>query len=142
MLNKKVLLDIQMSMVNANDIEDYDMSVIGNYRKKDNNYIVEYLENAMDNTKTVITFGEQVEILRQGCYNSNILMELNKRCQSIYSTPFGEANVSVTASHIDCNLNDFGGDVKLKYAIDIDGQLSSAYSMSIKIKEMSKEGNK
>ncbi|GHU53038.1 hypothetical protein FACS1894132_04140 [Clostridia bacterium] len=132
-MDKNVLIDISTRTTDTDGISEFEMSIVGKYQKKNNDYIIEYIEQGMDSTKTTITFGKGVNILRQGAYFSNIRIERGKRWQSLYHTPYGEATVATTADEIDYKLDDDGGKATLKYALDIDGQLASFYEMDINV---------
>jgi uncharacterized beta-barrel protein YwiB (DUF1934 family) len=136
MNNKKMIMDINTTLVDADDINEFEMSVIGDYKKDKDKYIIEYIESSLENSRTTITFGDTVDILRKGAYVSHFVLELNQRRQNLYQTPFGNAVVAVTAEEIDCNLDDSGGKAQLKYALDIDGRVSSFYELDINIRDI------
>jgi uncharacterized beta-barrel protein YwiB (DUF1934 family) len=82
-----------------------------------------------------ITGNEMVMMNRSGEMLSNLIIERGKKHHCHYGTPFGDFMVGVTADEIRSELDDSGGDLYLKYTIDINSSYMSETEMHINIKE-------
>ena len=65
---------------------------------------------------------------------SNLIIEKGKKHHCHYGTPFGDFMVGITADEIRSELNDDGGNLYLKYTIDINSSFMSKNEMFINIK--------
>ncbi|MGN0597083.1 MAG: DUF1934 domain-containing protein [Ruminiclostridium sp.] len=80
-----------------------------------------------DNMVTMTRFGEKVM--------TNLMIEKGRKHHCHYGTPYGDFIVGITADEIRSELTGKGGDIYLKYTIDINSSFMSENEMSINIKE-------
>lgn len=64
-----------------------------------------------------------VSITRTGTANSNLVIETGKKHHCLYGTPYGDITVGVFTHNIENDLSENGGNLYLKYTIDV----NSAY---------------
>ena len=78
---------------------------------------------------------EVVKMLRNGKAYSNLIIEKGKKHHCHYGTEYGDFMIGISADEIKSDINDNGGDLYLKYTIDINSGLLSENEMFINIKE-------
>jgi uncharacterized beta-barrel protein YwiB (DUF1934 family) len=81
-----------------------------------------------------VTGDNMVVMQRSGTAPSNLIIEKGKKHHCHYGTPFGDFMVGISADDVQCNLNEDGGDLYLKYTIDINSTLMSENEMFIDFK--------
>lgn len=79
-----------------------------------------------DNTVTVIKGGEE---------NHQLFLEKGERHKCEYNTPFGSLTLGVYTEDVDIRLDDNGGELTVRYSIDIESELASLNELTLKIKE-------
>ncbi|MCL2633625.1 MAG: DUF1934 domain-containing protein [Oscillospiraceae bacterium] len=108
------------------------------------NYTLSYIESEAtgfngSEVSLAVTGDDMVVMQRSGVSPTNLIIEKGKKHHCHYGTPFGDFVVGITAGDIKCNINDDGGDLYLKYTIDINSSLMSENEMYIDFKEMNGE---
>ena len=90
-----------------------------------------------DTLHTITITGDNMVVMqRSGDAPSNLVIEKGKKHHCHYGTPYGDFMVGITADDVICNLNDTGGDLYLKYTIDINSTLMSENEMYIDFKDI------
>ena len=79
-----------------------------------------------------------VKMLRNGKAYSSLIIERGKKHHCHYGTEYGEFMIGISGDEIRSDVNDSGGDLYLKYTIDINSGLLSENEMFINIKECEK----
>ncbi len=79
-----------------------------------------------DNIVTVIKGGEE---------NHQLVLEQGERHKCEYNTPFGSLSLGIYTETVDINLGDNGGELRVKYSIDVESELASLNELTLKIKE-------
>ena len=84
-----------------------------------------------------ITVGEadKVIISRKGAFTTELTLETGKRHTCTYATEFGTLEIGVLASEIMQDLADDGGQVTLKYSLDVGGRPLIDNKVAITVKE-------
>ena len=80
-----------------------------------------------------------VTLTRNDKHTSRFALEKGKRRHCQYGTEFGPIMMGVFTEDIRVNLTDAGGNVFVKYSIDINSALVSANEINIKIKKINQE---
>lgn len=76
-----------------------------------------------------------VKLMRSGNAISNLIIEKGKKHHCHYGTPYGDFMIGVSADEIKSTITENGGDLYLKYTIDVNSGLLSENEMYINIKE-------
>lgn len=76
-----------------------------------------------------------VKLMRNGNAVSNLIMEKGKKHHCHYGTPYGDFMIGIRADEIKNTVTENGGDLYLKYTIDVNSGLLSENEMFINIKE-------
>ena len=80
-----------------------------------------------------------VRLTRSGTVLSNLIIEKGKKHHCHYGTPYGDIMVGITTDEIKSDINENGGNLYLKYTIDINSSFMSENEMYINIKECTNE---
>ena len=114
--------------------------------KSNSSYRITYDESettGFAGSKVALDFSDNVvKLTRTGSAASNLIIEKGKRHHCHYGTPFGEFMVGISTEEIENNVNDRGGDLYLKYSVDINSGLISENEMYISIKEITPQEGK
>lgn len=76
-----------------------------------------------------------VTIERSGVMEHKLMIEKNKRHQSVYTTPYGDMTVGIFGEIVDGKLTAKGGRLFMKYSLDINSGLISENELEINVKE-------
>lgn len=137
-----------ISIVGTQEYEDTDDSEIsintyGSYVERNGAKFISYKEYDEENSQksqTAIVKVEEpdcVTMMKAGTSTRLILQE-GKRHSCVYSTPYGPLTMGIYTSSVETNLDESGGEIKVKYTIDINSTMSSKNSISIKIQKAEK----
>ncbi len=77
----------------------------------------------------------KVVISRKGAFTTELTLETGKHHTCAYATEFGVLEIGVLASEIMQDLADDGGQVTLKYSLDVGGRPWSDNNVAITVKE-------
>lgn len=77
----------------------------------------------------------KVIISRKGAFTTELTLETGKHHTCAYATEFGVLEIGVLASEIMQNLAEDGGQVTLKYSLDVGGRPLSDNKVAITVKE-------
>lgn len=78
---------------------------------------------------------DKVIISRKGAFTTELTLETGKHHTCAYATEFGTLEIGVLASEIMQDLADDGGQVTLKYSLNVGGRLLSDNNVAITVKE-------
>lgn len=85
-------------------------------------------------TKVRVT-PEKVEVKHDGLIMSEMLFKVGERARFLYETPYGHTNVGIDTHSLVEDLNEEGGDVMVKYALNFDHSFAmlNRFSMHVEI---------
>jgi len=140
-MKKDVSINIKSVQTAENERDTTELFTCGRLLgKRGGDYTLSYDESEVTGfagSKIVldVTGDNMVVMKRTGEASANLVIEKGKKHHCYYGTPYGDFMVGITADDIKCNLNDDGGDLYLKYTIDINSTLMSENEMYIDFKE-------
>ena len=138
MKNDAIVKFITVQTTDDNESDVLEIDAQGTYEKTENGYIIEYkeIDEEMDGCKTTISLDspERVTITRTGNYNSQFIIEKNKRHSCYYDTPAGSIMMGVFAKSVFNNLGDHGGKIKLRYTIDFNSSMVAENTVTVLVK--------
>jgi len=145
-MKKEVLISIKAVYENEDDRDVIELFTLGQYYKRDGNYCISYEESEAtgfegSRTTLMVEREHRVTMQRKGAANSQLIVERGVRHQCHYDMGFGDMMVGVLGSRIKSSLTDSGGNLEVKYSLDINSQLASENEMYIHIKEQEKGRN-
>lgn len=144
-MKKEVLISIKGVYENEDDRDVIELFTLGQYYKRDGNYCISYEETEAtgfegSRTTLVVEQESKVTMRRSGAANSQLIVEKGVRHQCHYDMGFGDMMVGVLGSRIKSSLDETGGNLEVRYSLDINSQLATENEMYIHIKEQPRKG--
>lgn len=84
-------------------------------------------------TTLTVEGGKKVAMLRSGKYNTEMIIELDRRHSCYYSTPYGEMLMGIYCNFIDNNISESGGTLRFAYNIDFNNVPASENELCISV---------
>lgn len=143
-MKKDVIISVRGLQQNENEVSDpITLITPGRYYKRNGHYYISYEESeltGMAGTRTTLKIeNDTVRVIRTGLYPSELLFEQGKRHLSLYHTDYGDLSVVVSTQNIKNTLTDDGGDLDVKYAIEIAGSAMGVNHLCLNIKNADKK---
>ena len=101
-----------------------------------NGYTVTYFETdeELKGSKTVLKVsGNTIVMTRSGKYNTELIIEKEKRRSCFYETPYGELMMGVYTKNISSKMNENGGKLCFSYTIDFNNDLASENDLTVEV---------
>ena len=123
-MKKDVIISIRGLQESQGESEDpITLVTAGRFYRKNGLYYISYDETeltGLEGTRTTVKVGpDTVKVIRTGLYPSELQFELGKRHMSLYHTEFGDLSIVVSTNHIRNTLTDDGGDLDVKYTVEV-----------------------
>lgn len=140
-MKKDVLISIKGVYTNEDDRDVVELFTTGEYYKKNGCYYISYQESeatGFEGSRTTLKVdgkNDTVTLERTGAANSQLIVQRGVRHQCYYDMGYGDLMVGVHGNRIKSSLTDAGGNLELKYSLDINSMYSSENEMYIHIKE-------
>ncbi|MDF2505254.1 MULTISPECIES: DUF1934 domain-containing protein [Clostridium] len=135
-MKKKAIITI--SSIQGEKEDAVEVVTPGSFYEEDNSYYAVYEEteiSGMKGTTTTLKINPQeLILLREGTTNANMHFAHDSNNLSMYDTPYGTLRMEVITKEIDIAVNDEGGDIAVKYDMNISGQKVPGTSLDINIK--------
>jgi len=140
-MSKRFLITIDGVQSYDGEEDSVSLSTFGEFRREDDCFFISYVESAAtgyegDVTSLEIESDKRVTLHRRGISNTQLIIERDKRHLSHYLTGYGGAMVGINAETIENRLHDSGGELKLRYSLDINASLLSENKLNITVKEI------
>lgn len=136
---KNVIIEIKDSHDTDGEVIDMNMSTTGTIEGFGDEYSLTYTEHGSElegSITNVDVKGKCVTMTRGGNYNSELVIEQDKRHNCFYSTPFGDFMMGIYAKRVDSKMNENGGTLNLEYTLDFNSDLASKNKLNITVKEI------
>lgn len=135
-MEKKALVKV---ISNAN-IQDEDLIEVispGIFTDIDDGYKVEYEETEISGMEGTITtiylYGKKIILEREGSTSTKMVFAQNEPSVSLYNTPYGMLEITISTSKIDVNMSDNGGSVYIEYEMAVAGQEPASTKLNLTI---------
>ena len=116
-MKKDVIISIRGLQESQGESEDpITLVTAGRFYRKNGLYYISYDETELTGLAGTHT---TVKVIRTGLYPSELQFELGKRHMSLYHTEFGDLSIVVSTNHIRNTLTDDGGDLDVKYTVEV-----------------------
>ena len=97
-------------------------------------------EELLDCCTTLTVNGEsQISMVRSGKYNTEMIMERDRRHSCYYSTPYGEMLMGIYCKSIQNRITENGGTLSFSYTIDFNNVPASENELLITVAEKIQE---
>jgi uncharacterized beta-barrel protein YwiB (DUF1934 family) len=140
-MDKKAVISIT-SNSNLEEMDKIEVVSPGKYIKIDNGYKAIYEEtelSGMEGTTTIVTIKDSEVILeREGTTSTKMVFNEEQPSVSLYNTPYGMLEITVSTSSLSVDMNDNGGELQIDYDMAIAGQMPLNTSLYLKIKTQEK----
>lgn len=94
-------------------------SGLGTYREKNGNHYISYKSGG---AACLIKYdGQNAVVTRTGEISSRMCYTHKKHTDIIYSTPYGNINMTLYTTHMSHSLDRDGGTIRLEYVLDTNG---------------------
>lgn len=136
-MKKKAIITIS-SIQGEKEEDSIQVVTPGTFYLKDDSYYAVYEEteiSGMQGTTTTLKIKPQeLILLREGTTNANMHFVHGVNNLSMYDTPYGTLEMEVITKKINVDVNEKGGNIAVKYDMNISGQKVPATSLDINIK--------
>ncbi len=116
-----------------------ELTTSGSFELTENGCVVIYKETDEEMTDCVtrldVTGSQTVTMTRTGKYNTEMIIEKERRHTCFYSTPFGELIMGIYANSVINNIDENGGTLSFSYTIDFNNSPASENELHIKVTE-------
>ena len=96
-------------------------------------------EELLDCITTLSVDGSRISMLRSGRYNTEMIIELERRHSCYYTTPYGEMLMGIYCKFIENKMTESGGTLRFAYTIDFNNIPASENELEIKVVEKTQE---
>lgn len=121
------------------ETDDMSLLTAGTLLPVDGGYQLSYQESELTGMEgTTTTFhiqGPRVTLMRTGAVCSQMVFEQGRRHHSLYRTPYGDLEVGISTSRLDCALTREGGKLEIDYSIEIDHALAGRNAFRISVRQ-------
>ena len=100
-------------------------------------------QNPEKKYRTTVKVGEDgtVTVMKGGSESNSLILEKGVRHKCEYYTSFGSLSLGIYTESIRNELDDNGGELEVRYSIDIQAELASTNELHLKIKEANNHVN-
>ncbi len=138
-LNKKVYISIKSSQTVDNSKDTTELFTCGRMESTKDGFKLYYDESEATgfdgSSVTLNVIPDCVTVARRGKAVSTLIIERGKKHHCHYGTEFGEFMIGVSGDEIKNDLSENGGNIYLKYTLDINSSFMSENEMLINVKE-------
>lgn len=109
---------------NENKLDEIFLVTEGTIRKENDLFIIDYKENVEDSDEDIITrlrvSKNKLVMTKLGMLSSTLEFEVGKKCNSIYSTIYGDFKMVISTLNYDYRIEENNtGYITLKYKISL-----------------------
>ena len=139
MIRKKVLISIKGSPVPTDsDDEFFELMTDGEYTRSDGVSTFSYFESELTGLDGMLTTfnvePDRVILQRGGALSGDMIFSEKQKHHFLYETPFGSILMGIDTHSIKKNLRDDGGNLEIRYDIEVDNVSVSKNLFQIKIR--------
>ncbi|MBR2868015.1 MAG: DUF1934 domain-containing protein [Clostridia bacterium] len=113
-----------------------ELTTSGTLDFKPDGFTVTYLETDEELrgcTTTLKYSNGTLTMTRTGKYNTELIIEKDRRHTCFYQTPFGELMMGVYTKNMFTDMNENGGTLRFSYTIDFNNDLASENDLNITV---------
>ncbi|MDR0838031.1 MAG: DUF1934 domain-containing protein [Oscillospiraceae bacterium] len=122
----------------GDDEERFELITEGSFSAAGDEARISYLESdaigRLDSRTTFFVESSKITLTRDSWYGGDMVFEEEKKHHFLYQTPFGSLTMGIDTESITRELGERGGELRIKYAIDVDNVVVSRNSFKISVK--------
>ena len=143
-MQKKVIISILGQQEFAGqEMDSTEFVTEGTISKTEYGFLLEYDESeltGMEGTHTAFQIcPSSVSLVRSGAFKSEMVFERNKKHYTPYETPYGTMTLDIITHELESTITEDGGDLNIRYAIEIQHQLTGINRFLIKVRNTAAE---
>ncbi|MBR5562494.1 MAG: DUF1934 domain-containing protein [Clostridia bacterium] len=120
------------------DGEEYtsELTTAGEFELTDSGCRIVYKETdeeLLDCVTTLTADSKKISMVRSGRYNTEMIIELDRRHSCYYTTPYGEMLMGIYCKFIENNIGESGGTLRFAYTIDFNNVPASENELLITV---------
>lgn len=136
MENCTIIMNVKQTVDGITD--ESELYTRGEYRFHNGSYYIDYDESeatGFEGSHAQLKVDNDIlSMTRTGANFTGLIFENGVRHFCHYGTDFGECMVGITTSIMRQNLGSEGGEIKLKYSVDVNAGLMTENEITIKVK--------
>ena len=139
---KKVMISIKgLPVFAASDEDAFELMTDGEYLLKDGKSTFSYVESMLTGNDGLLTTfdveSDQVVLRRGDGLSGDMIFKENQKHHFLYDTPFGSIMLGIDTHSITKNMGDDGGNLEIRYDIEVDNVSVSQNLFKINIRSLS-----
>jgi len=136
---KKVMISIKgLPVFAANEDDAFELMTDGEYLQKDGVSTFSYVESMLTGNEGLLTTFDVEQdrvVLRRGDgMSGDMIFSENQKHHFLYDTPFGSVLLGIDTHSIKTNMGDDGGNLEIRYDIEVDNVSVSQNLFKINIR--------
>lgn len=113
----------------------------GSFVRDGDKYYLSYQETEVsgfdDETTTTLKIeGDTVAMTRVGQINTHMVFRRGEKHMGHYETPYGSFTVGILSDDVDIKLGDNGGEIRIKYLLEIDNSTKAMHDLHLNIRKV------
>ncbi|MDR1630651.1 MAG: DUF1934 domain-containing protein [Oscillospiraceae bacterium] len=140
-MKKDVLIKMKDKQTVNGEVETMELITKGELEGDAEDYTLVFTERFDEEfeclTRLRVQNGQCVTMIRSGAYNSEMIIEHNKRHNCHYVTPYGEFLIGIFAKGVRSAYTKDGGTLHLHYTIDFYSGLAAENEMTVNFEPFS-----
>jgi len=143
---KKVTISIKGSQASDDfDADSFELMTDGEYMRQDEVATFSYVESELTGYDGLLTTfnvePERVVLSRGGGMNGDMIFSEKQKHHFLYETPFGAITMGIDTHSIKTNMRDDGGNLEIRYDIEVDNVAVSRNLFIIDIEQFRGAGS-
>ncbi len=120
--------------------DEIEMMTDGKYEHRNGVSVLSYKESeltGLEGTETTIKVEDgRITMTRSGAVTTQMIFAEGEKHYFAYETPFGAITMGLDTSRVNSTLGKNGGDINLRYALNVDNAPLSKNEFKIKVREV------
>jgi len=138
---KKVLISIKgLPVFSESEDEAFELMTDGEYKQSEDVSTFTYIENPFTGQDGLLTTfavePDRIVLSRGDDMSSDMIFSENQKHHFLYNTPFGSVMMGIDTHSIKKNMDDNGGNIEIRYDIEVDNIAVSRNLFKINIKSL------
>ncbi len=146
-MEEKYILSVLGKQYVDGQADQIELKTMAAYVEKNGSRYITYKEYDADHperhyrTTVKVSPNNIVTVIKGGSEHHNLTLEKGKRHKCEYITEFGTIFLGIYTDKVKVNLDDSGGELEVRYSIDIQSELASTNELFLKIEEANSNVN-
>ncbi len=134
---KKAIIKITDRHIQDGEEYEAELTTSGEFEVTENGCKVVYTETDEELENCVTTLdvkgAEKISMTRAGRYNTEMVIEKDRRHSCFYQTPYGELIMGIYAKNISNDMTENGGTLNFSYTIDFNNTPASENELTVAV---------